>query len=68
MNLSAVVMLLAAIVLGVAAVQNRDPRDIVRQALNKPAVHGPISTPGSQMTPMEPMQPSANTGTVWTSV
>lgn len=69
LSLSAVVLLLASFVLAIAAIKNRDPRDILREALNRPPVHGPITPPkAAPIAPMEPMQPSSNAGTIWTSV
>lgn len=43
-NLPAVIMLAAGMVLMYGAVNNKDPRDVVREALGKKNQHGPIST------------------------
>lgn len=64
LNPSAVVMFLVGTVLMYAAVGNKDPRDVIREALNKPPQHGPITgfgeredpiTPGTPITPITPI-------------
>lgn len=45
LNAFAVAALLAGIVLSYAAVKNKYPQDIIREAMGKTAIHGSISTP-----------------------
>lgn len=47
LNLPAVVMLTAGVVLMYAAVKNKDPRDVVRESLGKKSQHGSLDGKGS---------------------
>lgn len=61
MNLrpTAVFALLAGIVLLYAAVKNKYPQDVLREAMGKPAIHGPLyKVEGSGGTVPQSLSPS----------
>lgn len=61
MNLNplGVFAMLAGIVLVYAAVKNKYPQDVIREALGKPALKGPLYIPGDSFgRPIVPTQPS----------
>lgn len=66
LNPLGVMSLLAGIVLLYAAVKNKYPQDVLREAMGKPAIHGKLFDPGAitgQARPIAETLPPA-TGTV----
>jgi len=59
LSLTATIMFTAGVILMYAAVKNKDPRDVIREIMNKSPQHPPISEFGEkneeQIQPMTPI-------------
>lgn len=70
LNPIGVIAILGGIVMLYAAVKNRYPQDVVREALGKPALRGPIVTDSGTISGQARTLPTTtpNTGTVIATV
>lgn len=73
LNTLSVVLFVAGSVLMYAGVNNKDPRDVVLEALGRKAKFGPLNKKLTPIAPIEKLEPVPTTGAIppgvrWTNV